>query len=68
MIFSQDNFDNNVYLFRLSQESDNGLFIEKEGSGYKVLKENDVINYSYNENLLENNRPSFSNPINMYIL
>lgn len=53
MIFSKDGKNNNAYWFRLSQTKEGGLFIEEEGSGYRVNKEDDYYNYFTFNNLSE---------------
>lgn len=45
MIFTRDQQNDNAYWFRLAQTSNGGLFIEEEGSGYNVIKDNDYQNY-----------------------
>ncbi len=54
MIFSNDNgANNNCYSFCLDQTNDGGLYLEYEGSGYNVSKDNNSSNYFYNNNLFE---------------
>ncbi|MEO1050767.1 MAG: AAA family ATPase [Bacteroidota bacterium] len=52
VIFS-DGYDNNAYNFRLSQKHEGGLFINYEGSGYNVDRNEDSHNYFYNHALEE---------------
>ena len=53
IIFTADGKDNNAYWFRLAQTKEGGLFIEQEGSGYYVNKDNDYQNYNIADNLEE---------------
>jgi predicted ATPase len=53
MIFSDDNAANNAYWFNLQQTEEGGLYIDKEGSGYNVSRDNDTDNYIVNSNLEE---------------
>ena len=53
LIFTADGKDNNAYWFRLAQTKEGGLFIEQEGSGYNVNKDNDIQNYNTAINLEE---------------
>lgn len=54
MLFSEDGGrNNNSYNFGLSQTKEGGLYIDYEGSGYNVSKDNDSSNYFYNNNLFE---------------
>jgi predicted ATPase len=47
VIFSKDGNSNNAYIFRLSPTRDGELFIDKEGSGYNVLREDEEKNYLF---------------------
>lgn len=54
MIFSDnEGINNNSYYFGLSQTNEGGLYIDFEGSGYNVTKDNDNSNYFYNTNIKE---------------
>lgn len=53
LIFTNDGKDNNAYWFRLAQTKEGGLYIEEEGSGYNVKKENDYRNYFTYPNIEE---------------
>jgi predicted ATPase len=53
MIFSNGDVHNNSYIFELAQKTDGGLYLDNEGSGYKVMIEDDSHNYFYNHNLEE---------------
>lgn len=48
IIFTKDKTSNNAYNFRLAPTQDGDLFIEYEGSGYNVSKDDDSLNYYYN--------------------
>lgn len=48
VIFSNDGQNNNAYNFRLSPTQDGDLFIDYEGSGFNVSKDDDSYNYTYN--------------------
>lgn len=61
LIFSTDDGDNNAYHFALTPTKDGGLFIDYEGSGRNVLKDNDQLNYLYEHNLQES---AFSKELN----
>lgn len=45
MIFTEDQENNNAYLFELNQTKEGGLFIHREASGYNVSKEDDIKGY-----------------------
>jgi predicted ATPase len=62
MIFTKDKKNDNAYWFRLAQTSEGGLFIEEEGSGYNVMKDNDYQNYFTHSNIEE----SFIKKTNSY--
>ncbi|MCC5917666.1 MAG: AAA family ATPase [Cryomorphaceae bacterium] len=53
ILFSNDAKNNNAYNFRLSPTQDGDLFIDFEGLGYNVLKEDDGQNYTYNNAIKE---------------
>ena len=53
MFFSEDKKNVNAYWFNLIQTKDGGLFIDREGSGYNVDKDNDYQNYFTFNNLEE---------------
>lgn len=53
VIFSKDGINNNAYNFRLSQTQDGDLFIDYEGSGFNVSKDDDSHNYKYETSLKE---------------
>lgn len=53
MIFTENKNDNNSYNFGLRQTKDGGLFLDYEGSGYNVSKNDNNHNYFYNHNLIE---------------
>lgn len=53
LIFSEDGYYNNAYNFRLAQTKEGGMFIDYEGSGFNVSKDNDSHNYFYNTSIEE---------------
>jgi predicted ATPase len=53
VIFSEDEINNNAYFFYLAQTKEGGLFLEKEGSGYNVSTDNEILNYFQNDYLDE---------------
>jgi predicted ATPase len=53
IILTEDGINNNAYRFGLAQTKDGGLFLNYEGSGYNVTRENNSSNYFHNYNLLE---------------
>lgn len=53
MIFTEDNVSNNSYIFGLSQNQTGGLYLDYEGSGYNVEKEDNGHNYFYNHDIEE---------------
>lgn len=57
VMFSQNDSTNNAYIFRLAQTQDGDLFINYEGSGYNVRKEDDIQNYKYENSLKESSIP-----------
>ena len=48
VIFSKESAKNNAYIFRLSPTIDGEMFIEFEGSGFNVSKDDDKKNYTFN--------------------
>ncbi len=57
LIFSNERENNNAFWFRLAQTKTGGLFIEEEGSGYNVSKDNDYQNYYTHSNIEESKIP-----------
>lgn len=53
VVFTEGDEDNNAYYFNLIQNNIGGLFIDVEGSGYRVEYDNDSYNYFNNRNLEE---------------
>lgn len=53
LVFSDDDHANNAYTFKLAQTREGGLFLEFEGSGFKVSYDDDYHNYFYNTDLDE---------------
>lgn len=53
MIFTEDGESNNSYYFGLAQTKEGGLFLDFEGSGYNVTKDNNSTNYFYNHSVNE---------------
>lgn len=53
MIFTNDNEYNNSYRFGLSPNEEGGLYLDYEGSGHQVLRDNNSSNYFHNHYLLE---------------
>lgn len=58
MFFTTDKKNVNAYWFRLAQTKQGGLFIDEEGSGYNVSRDNDYQDYftykSLEESLIRN--------------
>ena len=57
MIFTEDKINNNAYLFELNQTNEGGLFIQREASGYNVLKNDDLNGYYGAQNIEESHIP-----------
>jgi predicted ATPase len=55
IIFSKNDATNNAYNFRLAPTLDGDLFIDYEGSGYNVNKDDESQNYFYDGALKESN-------------
>lgn len=53
LLFSNDTKNNNAFWFSLAQTKTGGLYIEAEGSGYNVMKNNDSQNYYIHSNIEE---------------
>ncbi|OPC25361.1 hypothetical protein BAX95_00160 [Elizabethkingia meningoseptica] len=53
IILTEDGENNNSYNFSLAQTKEGGLFIDFEGTGYNVTKNDDSSNYFYNRGLNE---------------
>lgn len=53
LIFSDEKGSNNAYWFRLAQTRDGRLFIEEEGSGYNVFRDDNYRNYFIGSNIEE---------------
>ncbi|QZT36928.1 AAA family ATPase [Halosquirtibacter xylanolyticus] len=53
IIFDESSDHNNAYWFRMGQTNQGGLFIEEEGSGYNVDREDNDTNYFIKTNRLE---------------
>ena len=53
IIFSNDGYYNNAYNFRLAQTKEGGMFIDYEGSGFKVSADDNSHNYFYNYSIDE---------------
>jgi predicted ATPase len=67
LIFSNDNENNNAFWFRLAQTKTGGLFIEEEGSGYNVRKDNDYQNYYNHSNIEESLVPDSNSYRDRYL-
>jgi predicted ATPase len=53
LIFTENRRDNNAYNLSIAQTKEGGLFLKREGSGYKVTLDDDIHNYYYEKSLNE---------------
>ncbi len=67
LIFSDNSTDNNAYVVNLAANNQNGMFINSEGSGYNVSKEDDDNNYYYESNINESSIKSNNSYRNTYL-
>jgi predicted ATPase len=68
LIFTSDaGITNNAYYFNLTQDKIGGLYIDKESSGFNVLKDNDNRNYFDNHDLDESKTATTNYPRDKYL-
>lgn len=67
LIFNSGNGNNNAYFFDLAQTKEGGLYFEKEGSGYNVIRDNINDKYYTLYNLEESNIPKNGSYRNNYL-
>ena len=57
LIFDSGRGNNNAFFFELVADSTGGMYISKEGSGFRVRRDDDNINYFKNFNITESRIP-----------
>jgi len=67
MIFTEDEINNNAYLFELNQTNEGGLFILREASGFNVSKDDDSKGYYVTQNIEESQVPGSNSYRNVYL-